>query len=99
MKSSTKRTVQWSFLLKIMLAELCLYSSYMLIKPEGLRTYRTQQELIHTFEKQVEHLAAENDKLVHEKKEWDTYPFLKEQYVREHLQYIRPDDELYYYIS
>jgi len=88
-------SVRSLFLRLIAGIEIVIFAGYLLWGAHGVRAIRALQEKNRILEEQIAQAEEEIKQTRAELDDWNTYPFYKEQYAREHLQMARKDDEVY----
>lgn len=84
------------FLLRLAtLIELGFFGFYAVYGSHGLMAMRDLQEKNNMLEQNIHSREQEISQLKKEIADWQTYPFYREQYAREHLQMAQKDDEVY----
>ncbi len=77
----------------IEMGSLFLYS---LLGSSGISALRDAQKANNKLKQELVVVHDQLVTLVNYKKDWDTYPFYKEQFIREELQMAKKGEELYY---
>lgn len=75
--------------------EITFFAGYLLWGAHGVRAIYALQEKNRALDDKIAHVEEEIKQTRSELDDWNTYPFYKEQYAREHLQMARKDDEVY----
>ena len=79
----------------LLIAEMVLLFLYSLVGSSGITALREAQKENSKLKQELLNAQDQLTVLMHYKKDWDTYPFYKEQFIREELQMAKKGEELY----
>ena len=79
-----------------MMLEMSALFLYSLLGPSGLFSLQEAQKNNIVLLAELKTLQHENNHLKETIQDWHTYPFYKEQFIRERLQMAKKDEKLYY---
>ena len=79
----------------LLIAEMGLLFLYSLVGSSGIAALRQAQKENSKLKQELLTAQDQLTVLIQYKKDWDTFPFYKEQFIREELQMAKKGDELY----